>query len=326
MACLARRDGSRMSGRGVAPDDRGAQPRDRYMAVVMDHAAPPILVAADGGGSACRVAMVVHGRRHDLRVGAANVHSDPEGAVETLRAALAELAAQAEIDAAALAGAVGYFGLAGANAPAAAARIAAHLPLRRVRVEDDRRAAVAGAFGDRDGTLAGIGTGSFLARQKAGAIDLRGGWGFVLGDEASGGWLGRLALARVLHVVDGIAPDSDLTRALAKRFGGPQGILDFVAAARPGDMAALAPDVVAAAAAGDAAGRALMQAGADYIARAAAAIGWCAPEPFCLTGGLGSAYGPCLPAELAAALCPPAASAIDGALALAARFAAEPAP
>lgn len=295
----------------------------RYMGVAMDNAAHPVLVAADGGGTACRMVLVDHGRRFDIRVGATNVHSDPDGAVATLRAALAALAAKAGLDNAALAGAVGYFGLAGANSTAAAVRIAGHLPLRRVRIEDDRRAAVAGAFGDRDGTLAGIGTGSFLARQHGGTIDLRGGWGFLLGDEASGGWLGRMALARVLHAVDGIASDTDLTRALAARFGGPQGILDFVTAARPGDMAVLAPDVVAAAVAGDAAGRALMQAGAEYIARAAMATGWRAPEPFCLTGGLGPAYVSYLPAELAGARCQPAASALEGALTLATRFAME---
>ena len=292
----------------------------------MDHVADPILVAADGGGTACRVALLANGRRHDVRVGATNVHADPEGAVAALRGALLHLADQAGLEPAALAGAVGYFGLAGANAPSAAARMAGQLPLGRVRVEDDRRAAVAGAFGDRDGTLAGIGTGSFLARQTAGALDLRGGWGFVLGDEASGGWLGRMALARALHAVDGIAADTDLIRTLAGRLGGPQGILEFVASARPGDVAALAPDVAAAAAAGDAAGLVLMRAGADYVARAASAIGWCASEPFCLTGGLGPAYVPFLHADLAAALCPPAASALDGALVLAARFAAEPAP
>ena len=294
------------------------------MNIVMDNAETPVLVAADGGGTACRVALVVRGRRFDIRVGAANVHADPDGAAATLRAALAQLAAQAALDTDTLAGAVGYFGLAGANGPAAALRIAGHLPLRRVRIEDDRRAAVAGALGDRDGTLAGIGTGSFVARQHGGMIDLRGGWGFVLGDEASGGWLGRMALARVLHAADGIAPHSDLTRMLDKRFGGARGILDFVSGARPGDMAAMAPDVVAAAAAGDMTGRALMQAGADYIGRAATAIGWQAAEPFCLTGGLGTAYVPYLPPDLAGAVCAPQASALDGALTLAARFAAEP--
>lgn len=292
----------------------------------MDHTQHPILVAADGGGTACRVALVAQGRRFDTRVGSANVHSDPDGAAVGLRGALAQLAGQAGLGPADMAEAVGYFGLAGANSAAAAARVAGHLPLRRVRIEDDRRAAVAGAFGDRDGTLAGIGTGSFLARQQTGKIDLRGGWGFVLGDEASGGWLGRMALARVLHAEDGIASDTDLTRALAARFGGPQGILDFVATARPGDVAALAPDVARAALAGDVGGVALMQAGAAYIARAATAIGWCAPEPFCLTGGLGPAYVPYLPPDLADALYPPAASGLEGALALAARFAAERAP
>lgn len=288
----------------------------------MDPDPAPILVAADGGGTACRLALVAGGRRVDLCTGAANIHVDPDGAAATLREGLTRLAARAGLDPGDLARAVGYFALAGANAPAAAARVARHLPLGLVRIEDDRRAALAGALEDRDGTLAGIGTGSFLARQKCCAVDLRGGWGFVLGDEASGGWLGRMALARVLHAADGLVPDSGLTRALAARLGGPQGILDMVATARPGDVAALAPDVVAAAAARDAAGLALMRDGADYIARAACAIGWRSPEAFCLTGGLGPAYGPYLPDDLVAALRPAAGSGLDGALRLAARVAA----
>lgn len=283
----------------------------------------PLLIAADGGGTSCRVALSSGGRRVDLQLGRANVHSDPEGAAATLCDGLERLAALAGIAPSDLSRAVGYFGLAGANAPAAAARVARRLPLARVRVEDDRRAAIVGALGQEDGTVAGIGTGSFFARQNAGAVDLRGGWGFLLGDEASGGWLGRMALTRVLHAADGIAPDSDLTRALASRFGGPQGILDVVADARPGDIAALAPDVVAAAQIGDVTGAALMRAGADHILRATGALGWQAPEPFCPMGGLGQAYLPWLPADMVDAVRTPRGSALDGALLLAARLAAE---
>jgi glucosamine kinase len=286
----------------------------------------PLLIAADGGGTACRIALVCAGRRVDLDVGRANVHSDPEGAAATLNDAVMRLMGIARVDPSDLGHAVGYFGLAGANAPAAARRVAARLPLARVRVEDDRRAAVVGALGGDDGTVAGIGTGSFFARQRAGAVDLRGGWGFLLGDEASGGWLGRMALARVLHAADGIAPETDLTRDLAARFGGPQGILDFVADARPGDIAALAPDVVAASVAGDGAGVALMRAGADHIVRATTALGWGPGESFCVTGGLGRAYLSHLPEDMVAAVVSPRGSALDGALFLAARLAAEDVP
>lgn len=303
------------------------QLNERYCSgIIMTAHDAPLLIAADGGGTGCRIALLADGRRVDLQVGRANVHSDPEGAATTLRQGLERLADAAGIAVSDLSRAVGYFGLAGANAPAAALRVAARLPLARVRVEDDRRAAVVGALGDDDGTLAGIGTGSFFARQHAGGVDLRGGWGFVLGDEASGGWLGRLALARVLHAADGIEPDTDLTRTLSARFGGPQGILDLVADARPGDIAALAPDVVAAAVADDPTGTALMRAGADHIVRATVALGWQAPEPFCPMGGLGRAYLPWLPGDMADAVRAPRGSALDGALVLAARLAAEDAP
>jgi hypothetical protein len=43
-----------------------------------------------------------------------------------------------------------------------------------------------GALGPGDGTVAAIGTGSFFGRRSGGAYRYLGGWGYQLGDEASG--------------------------------------------------------------------------------------------------------------------------------------------
>lgn len=293
----------------------------------MTELGPPCLVGVDGGGTACRIAIVAGGVRTEIRAAAANVHSDPDGAVDTLVAGLNAAARQAGLAEGALSAAHGFLGLAGVTGPGVARAIAARLPLGRAEVAEDCLPALVGALGGRDGAVAGIGTGSFFGRQSGGAVDLRGGWGFVLGDEASGAWLGRALLARVLHVQDGMARPSDLTRdALAGFEDGPAGIMAFAGRARPGDYAAFAPRVADAAEAGDPAGLDLMRAGAAHIARALDALGWQPPEPLCLVGGLAGRYAPHLPAPVAQAAVPAQASALDGALRLAARLAGTGAP
>ncbi|MFV0245522.1 MAG: BadF/BadG/BcrA/BcrD ATPase family protein [Qingshengfaniella sp.] len=281
----------------------------------------PLLIAVDGGGTLCRLAALSGGTRVEVTGGAANVSTDFDGAMATIRDGLARLSAAAGASAAQMAGAQVYLGLAGVVSADLAARVAAGVPAARVQVEDDRPAAVLGALGQADGCVVGLGTGSFLARHAEGGITLRGGWGLRLGDEASGGWLGRALLARVLHVHDGMAEASPLTRAVLSEFGAdPGALVAFSLRAVPADYAAYAPRILAAARQGDAVAVDLMRAGADYLTRGLHAIGWRPGEALCLTGGLGSGYASWLPAGMQAALIPPKGSALDGALALARRL------
>lgn len=288
----------------------------------MKQSAPSCLIGVDGGGTSCRMALVADGRRTEVRTTRANVHTDPEGALATLLAGLDALVDKAGLPRSALAESCAYVGLAGVTGSQSAALVAKRLPVGRVQVADDRMPAVVGALGDLDGAVAGLGTGSFFARQAAGSVQLRGGWGLVLGDEASGAWLGRGLLARVLHVEDGLFPASSLTRAARARFpGGPDEIVAFAGTARPGDFAEYAPEIMQAADHGDPAGRALVADGAAHIARAVSALGWRSGEPLCLVGGLAAGYRAWLSPELAQAVTPPLATALDGALQLAERLA-----
>jgi glucosamine kinase len=292
----------------------------------MIDSSPPCLIAVDGGGTACRIAILADGTRHEIRVGGANVATDPEGAVARIAEGIARLGAEAGLPRERLAQACLYLGLAGVTDSEAAERVAARFAQPLIRVEDDRAAAVAGALGSADGTVASLGTGSFVARQAGGAMTGLGGWGWLLGDEASGAWLGRRMLGLVLHAVDGLAEHTDLTRALLDDHGGAAGVVAFGFACTPAGFAGIAPLVLEAAAAGDPLARALMAEGAEYVARAARRLGWTAGESLCLMGGIGPRFAPFLPAEMAAAAVPPKGSALDGALALAARLAPEPAP
>ncbi|APZ54188.1 BadF/BadG/BcrA/BcrD ATPase family protein [Salipiger abyssi] len=277
-----------------------------------------MILAADAGGSTCRLALERDGERIETRLGAANVTSDFDGALRTLISGLSEIAKQAGLSLDALRPCPAYLALAGVTGPEIAARVAAALPLDQAVIEEDRRAAVAGALGEQTGCVAGIGTGSFLARQESDAFATLGGYGLVLGDEASGAWLGRELLVQVLRARDGLEVRSPLTDAVLEEMGGAPGIVTFAARATPRDFGTLAPRVTGAR--GDAVADFLMRRGAGYIATGLNALGWGPEEPLCLIGGVAASYADWLPREMAQALHPARGSALDGALALARRM------
>ncbi len=281
----------------------------------------PLLIGIDGGGTTCRGAALYGGKRVTRAVPGANATSDFEGAVAAVRAVVQALAEALDLPVERLAQAPAYLGMAGVVDARVAERLRRALPFARVVIEEDRRASVVDALGARDGAVAVIGTGSFLARQTGGAMRFLGGHGLALGDEASGAWLGREALAATLRVSEGWGAGSDLTCGLWDEMGGRSGIIAFATRARSRDLAELAPGVVAAAEGGDAQAVDLITRGAAYIAGALTALGWQSGEALCLTGGLGPVYAGALPTAMRAALSQPHGAAPDGALALAGRMA-----
>lgn len=284
----------------------------------------PVLIGIDGGGTGCRAALLFpDGRRTQVRGGSANV-SDFDRALEAITAVLAELTLAAGLVPSDLATAALHLGLAGVTGPAMAARVRSALmgqmELGRITVSGDQTTTIAGALGAGDGAVAGIGTGSFVGRQSGGVIQSLGGHGFLLGDQASGAWLGKRLLEDLMLAGDGIGAHSALTREVVGDYGGDRAaIIAFAIAARPADFAAYAPRILDAAARGDALAERLMREGAAYIVASLTALGSGADEPICLTGGIGPHYRNWLPADLGARVRAPLGSALDGALALAER-------
>ena len=277
-----------------------------------------VLIGVDGGGSGCRAALRLPGGRiHRADGGPANVSTDAAAAIRNVRAAIDAAASAAGMSAAGIAGARAHLGLAGVLDGAAAARVAAAMPMRDCTVSDDREVQVLGALGGRDGFVVAIGTGTIVARCEDGRVRGVGGWGFALSDRGSGADLGREALRAALLAADGIAAPSPMTDLILSEFGGPSGIVRFAARAGAAEYAALAPRVIAAAGAGDAHGRAILAAGAAHLDAALDALGFGPGDLLCLTGGIGPAYRGGLAAAGAGELAAPAGTALDGALALA---------
>ena len=286
----------------------------------------PSVVAVDGGGTRCRLVLDTGGDRFAVETGPANVATDFDAALRAIHEGLEGLRERAGLAPDELAQLPAYVGLAGATDRTTCERVERALPFARVRVEEDRAAALQGALGPDDGAIAHCGTGSFFGIRHGGTTRYLGGWGSRLGDEASAFWVGREALTGTLAAVDGLRPESGLSRALLARWASPAGIVAFAAQASPEAIAGLAPEVAEAADKGDTLGRDVLTRGAAHIAAMLAFLGWRQGLPISSTGGFAASYTAYLPAEMRAALVEKRAEPIEGAVELARAYAAEVGP
>lgn len=284
-----------------------------------------IFIGLDGGGTGCRAqAELADGRRTQVVTGgAANVSSDPEGALREIAGVLAQVLEQAQGLAQGLLpdGGAGdpiiVLGLAGASESGAAQRLQHALPYPRVCVLGDIDISLKGAFGQEDGIVLAVGTGSVLACQRGGQMQRLGGYGLSLGDEGGGAWIGRAALRAALHARDGIGPDGPLVRAIWADFGALPDVISFAARARPADYAALAPLVVEHDRAHCPVAGAIMDRGCAYLLRAISHLQAGTYDiPVAPTGGLGPVLLDRIIAQGGAYLrrATPKGTALDGAI------------
>ncbi|MEV7014004.1 BadF/BadG/BcrA/BcrD ATPase family protein [Streptosporangium sp. NPDC051022] len=256
-----------------------------------------LVIGVDGGGTStrCVVATVsgeIVGRGYG---GAANPLSaaDPAGSLHTaLRAALTGL------DPALVA--TGVFGLAGADtAPEPAEAIAAEAwraagPAGRPTVVPDILVAFCGATEEPSGTALVAGTGAVAARIEDRRVTGRAdGYGWLLGDEGSGTWIGRRAVRAVLATLDGRAGPTALREAVLARAAVDdatalrlvKAVHMGVAEAGPSWLARLAPVVETAARAGDATATEILDEAARRLIGTVRSLGPVS-GPLVLTGSL----------------------------------------
>ena len=215
-------------------------------------------------------------------------------------------------------------GLAGAIVPSrhhaflqAAPRVFAHVTLA-----SDGYTLLLGAHGGQPGAVVASGTGSIGEALRAdGSHVVNGGWGYPVGDEGSGAWLGMQAMRETQRALDGRAPAGPLVRAVrAATARDRDALLAWTEAAGQHAYAALAPHVFEAAATDPVAERLLGEAARalDGIAMALDPHG---ALPLVVAGSIGTRLAPRLSAGTHARMVEPAGDAIDGALRLVSLYA-----
>ncbi|MDZ7294291.1 MAG: hypothetical protein ONB14_02565 [candidate division KSB1 bacterium] len=174
-----------------------------------------------------------------------------------------------------------YLGLAGAGRPGD--RDAAHAALnktgvaRSLTVDTDASIALAGAFPDGPGIIVIAGTGSIcFGKSASGEVVRCGGWGYLLGDEGSGYFLGREALLAALKDLDGRGPVTSLRHRLEKACG-VERIDQVISRVYGGDLdraaiASFAPMVFEEAAAGDAVAQSIVRTAGHELGKMAATV------------------------------------------------------
>jgi N-acetylglucosamine kinase-like BadF-type ATPase len=128
--------------------------------------------------------------------------------------------------------------------------LAEHGLARRLEVTTDGEIALVAAFGVGPGILVSAGTGSIAyARDGHGQLHRAGGYGWQLGDEGGGYWIGRQALAAAARAHDHPGDHTTLLTRLLSDLGLHQfdDLVRWAASATPAQVAALAPHVLDAA-------------------------------------------------------------------------------
>lgn len=281
------------------------------------------VLGIDGGGTSCRAALatadgVVIGR---AKSGAANIRTDLTGArthiVDAARLAFLDAGKNPDL----MSQTPAVLGLAGANVGTYRQQLQAILPFSQSRVETDAEIALEGAIGDGDGAIAVLGTGSAYMARKAGISRAIGGWGFQVGDQASGARIGRDLLEQTLLAHDGIREASSLTREMLAVFrGDPQDVVEFTTNAKPGDFGGFAPKVFEHAANSDVVAIWIVDKAVADVEASLAVLNLVAGDALCLLGGLAGLYAPRLSHQYQALLRPPLDDALGGAVRMAARL------
>ena len=278
------------------------------------------ILTVDGGGSKtlARLTNQATGQSWQQQAGPASLTNDFSLALSNINLLSNSLCQQAGISSKQ---AIAVMGLAGAGNPQqhlqASQQLAKHYA--GFLLTTDAKTSLYGANLGQPVLVVALGTGSVAMRLLADGTERQvGGWGFNIGDEGGGAWLGKQAVRELLWQVDSLTGiTSPLLSAVALQIGEDDTtLLPWLKTASPNDYAALAPLVFSHA------GRCGI---ADMLlerhVEAVQQLLWRAREqfdlPVVLLGGLAEVTAPLLNSQCRALLQNARGSALDGALILA---------
>ena len=242
---------------------------------------PGRLLGIDAGGSATRVVVLEDGEVTELPA------APPMNALLTgnLLDLLQEIIRSAGPTAAGI-------GMPGLRSREQTARLSAELrPLAGcpVRVTDDAHVAWLGAFGGAPGIAVIAGTGSTAVGCDGDRWARAGGHGFILGDQGSAYWIGRVGVRDALRWRDGTGGSAMLHDTVVKASGSDLDTLVAEVHAHPAErdrLALLAPAITAIASDDDAARKIARRAARHLAAIAGAVQNAIGPLPVAAVGGV----------------------------------------
>jgi N-acetylglucosamine kinase-like BadF-type ATPase len=153
---------------------------------------------------------------------------------------------------------ISYLGIAGTDKPEGMEALRSNLrgiEFGSLHIVSDAAIALAGATGSRPGIIVISGTGSIAYGNNFGRIARAGGWGWRLGDEGSGYYIGKKALIAALRDFDGRGPPTIMRAKIEETLGieDPSELVNIVYSEdmEIKEIAAIAPLVCEAAEEGD---------------------------------------------------------------------------
>jgi N-acetylglucosamine kinase-like BadF-type ATPase len=241
------------------------------------------VLGIDAGGTktVCLLADMQGRTLAEARGGGANLQAHGELEVEkvlhqVMVTALGESAPDRDVRPAAI-----CLGIAGVDRPQDAAAVRGIMQRigwkARTLVVNDALVALAAGAGDDPGVVIIAGTGSIAyGRDGADRAARAGGWGYLLGDEGSGFWIGRRALSAIVRAADGRGPATSLTALVMAHLDlvRPSDLIHqtYYRDLRRGAIAGLAPLVEKARADGDAVAADILSQAARELTAAAASV------------------------------------------------------
>ncbi len=283
----------------------------------------PLILGIDGGGSKCKVRLENNQGQllAEAVSGPANIATSIELAQQSILDATYSALALAKLPASAIQDIHAFAGLAGASIQAAkSSMLQWPCPFSQFNLSSDIEIAIQAAHGDNDGDVIIIGTGFCAASRRNGISTEFGGYGLLLSDGASGGWLGLQVIRRTLEVLDGLYPASPLIEAvLAELNCSNSGQLsELVIAAKPAYFASFAPLVFEYS--HDHYAKQLLIQATEYLARYITYLTTLSNNPLALVGGVANAIKPRLDQTLCRYLVETSQTPEQGAIQLAKKY------
>jgi glucosamine kinase len=283
---------------------------------------PAYLIGVDGGGTGTRAVVARADGRQGVDIigqGRAGPSALGQGVAKAwvqVQAAVADAFGEAGLGQPRFAECALSCGLSGASyAPWRDSFIATNPGFSQFILETDAFAMLLGAHDAEPGAIVAAGTGSVGEALHPDGRRLRAsGWGFPVGDEGSGAWLGLKAMRHAQCVMDGRAlPGSLASRIFAMCGDNRVTLQDWCNRSAQFGYAQLAPMVFEEEGRDGMASR-LVEEAVVALTDIAGAIDPGATLPICFTGSIGERLAPRLPASLRERTRPPRHDAATGAL------------